>query len=188
MPKGLKDQTRRRERSTPVRDHHERGPARPSAPLRDVPPLITDYERAERLREVLQALYEVNKRVPVVVEGKRDVSALRRIGLIGDIVTLHGGKGLYEFCEDLAEHYHRVVLLMDWDEKGESLHRKVASHLKGHWEEFTPIRDIIKVLCRKDINELEGVPSLLVRLAGTEVTVGEPDEDDPFRGIIPGLV
>ncbi|MCK7512963.1 MAG: hypothetical protein MZV70_59045 [Desulfobacterales bacterium] len=92
MPKGLKDQTRRRERSTPVRDHHERGPARPSAPLRDVPPLITDYERAERLREVLQALYEVNKRVPVVVEGKRDVSALRRIGLIGDIVTLHGGR------------------------------------------------------------------------------------------------
>jgi hypothetical protein len=30
-----------------------------------------DIERAERLREVFEALYEVNKRFPVIVEGKR---------------------------------------------------------------------------------------------------------------------
>jgi len=38
----------------------------------------------------------VNKRVPVIVEGRRDTDALRKIGLVGDIITLHSGKGVYE--------------------------------------------------------------------------------------------
>ena len=50
-------------------------------------------ERAERLRIVFQALYEVNKRIPIIVEGKRDVSALRKIGMVGEIIALHGGMG-----------------------------------------------------------------------------------------------
>ena len=79
-----------------------------------------DAERASRLVEVLQALYEANKRVPVIVEGRRDADALRKIGLIGDIITLHSGKGIYEFCEDIAEQYQNMVLLTDWDDKGKS--------------------------------------------------------------------
>lgn len=135
-----------------------------------------DLERAERLRIVFQSLYEVNKMVPVIVEGKRDVSALRKIGLVGEIITLHRGNGIYEFCEDIAERFQRVVLLMDWDNKGEELYRTVASNLGGIWEEFSPFREIVKVLCQKDIKDIEGVPLLLERLAGGEVTVGE-DED-----------
>ena len=137
-------------------------------------PTTTDLERAERLREVIQALYEVNKRIPIIVEGKRDVSALRKIGFVGDIIILHGGKGLYEFCEDISEKFHRVILLMDWDEKGETLYKNLAGYLNGQWEEFSPFREIIKVLCQKDINDIEGIPTLLERLAGTDVKVTEP--------------
>lgn len=143
-----------------------------------------DLERAERLRVAFQALYEVNKRIPIIVEGRKDVSALRKIGLVGEIITLHGGRGIYEFCEDIAERYHRVILLMDWDNKGEHLYKSVSSHLGGMWEEFSPFREIIKVLCQKDIKDIEGVPLLLERLAGTEVTVGEPEESEGFRGDI----
>jgi 5S rRNA maturation endonuclease (ribonuclease M5) len=135
-----------------------------------------DQERAERLRIIFQALYEVNKRVPVIVEGKRDVAALRKIGLVGEIITLHRGNGIYEFCEDIAERFHRVVLLMDWDSKGEDIFKSVSSHLRGLWEEFSPFREIVKVLCQKDIKDIEGVPLLLERLAGSEVTVGETDD------------
>lgn len=144
----------------------------------------TDIERAERLRVVLQSLYEVNKRVPIVVEGRKDVKALRKVGLIGEIITLHGGKGIYEFAEDIAERYHRVLLLMDWDAKGDQLYRTVSAHLKGHWEEFAPFREVIKLLCQKDVKDIEGIPVLLERLAGAEVTVGEPEEGEGFRGDI----
>jgi 5S rRNA maturation endonuclease (ribonuclease M5) len=132
---------------------------------------MNDLERAERLMEVFNALHEINKRIPIIVEGRRDVRALRDIGLVGDIIALHAGKGLYEFCEDIAEAHNRVVLLMDWDEKGESLHRKVSEHLKGHWEEFSAFREIIKILCQKDIKDIEGIPSLLERLSGEKLTV-----------------
>ena len=135
-----------------------------------------DAERAERLREVLQTLYEVNKRVPIIVEGRRDIEALRRIGLVGDIITLHAGKGLYEFCEGIAEEFHHVILLMDWDDKGEKLFRSLAEGLKGSWEEFAPLREIIRILCQKDIKDVEGIPGLLERLTGTAVTVGEESQ------------
>lgn len=133
-------------------------------------PSADDTERAERLREVLVALYEVNKRIPVIVEGKKDAAALKKLGLVGDIITLHSGKGLYEFCEDIAEKFARVVILLDWDEKGEKLNSLVAEHLRGHWEEFSAFRGIIKILCQKDIKDVEGIPKLLGRLEGDEQT------------------
>mgnify|MGYP005838029611 CR=1 FL=1 len=127
---------------------------------------FVDIERAERLRETLDALQEVNKKVPVIVEGKRDTEALRRLGLVGKIIPLHRGNNLYEFCEEIAERYEKVVLLPDWDERGESLYRFLCSHLKGHWEEFVNFREILKILCQKDIKDIEGIPRLLRNLEG----------------------
>ena len=131
-------------------------------------PSIEDIERAGRLREVLEALYEVNKRVPVIVEGKRDASALKGLGLVGEIITLHSGKGLYDFCEDIIERFSKVVILLDWDEKGESLYRTLSENLSGHWEEFSAFRGVLKILCQKDIKDIEGIPKLLLRLEGNE--------------------
>ena len=74
-------------------------------------------ERASRLREVFEALCERNKNVPVIVEGKRDAAALRELGLEGEIITLHSGQSIYDFCEDISERFHRVIILLDWDEK-----------------------------------------------------------------------
>ncbi len=134
-----------------------------------------DIERAERLREVFEALNEVNKKFPVIVEGKRDSEALRRLGIKGEIIILHRGNNLYDFCEDVAERYERVVLLLDWDERGESLYRFLSSHLKGHWEEFSGFREIIKLLCQKDIKDIEGIPRLLRNLNGERSV-----EEDPW--------
>jgi len=162
----------RRKTSSKVKGHKELC-FRHADLSRDIAVYSIDAERAERLREVLQTLYEVNKRTPVIVEGRRDADALRKIGLVGDVITLHAGKGLYEFCEGIAEEFHHVILLMDWDDKGEKLFRVLAKDLKGLWEEFAPLREIIRVLCQKDIKDIEGIPGLLERLVGTAVKVGE---------------
>jgi 5S rRNA maturation endonuclease (ribonuclease M5) len=137
---------------------------------------MNDIQRAERLKEVLEALYEVNKRIPIIVEGKRDVRALRKIGLVGDIIALHSGKGLYEFCDDISERFHKMILLIDWDEKGEDLYKKLSDNLRGLWEEFSAFREIIKILCQKDIKDIEGIPALLERLTGEEVKISSDRE------------
>jgi 5S rRNA maturation endonuclease (ribonuclease M5) len=127
-----------------------------------------DALRAERLREVLEALHEANKSVPVLVEGRRDASALRRLGLVGEIITLHRGKGIYEFCQHMDAHHDRVILLLDWDREGEGFFRRLGRNLSGHWEEFAGFREALKALCQKDIKDVEGIPALLRRLEGEE--------------------
>jgi 5S rRNA maturation endonuclease (ribonuclease M5) len=129
-------------------------------------PTPEDLARAERLREVIEALGEVNKRFPVIVEGKKDAQALRKLGLVGEIISLHGGKGLYDFSEELSERFSKVVLLLDWDAKGEDLFRALTNNLHGHWEEFSAIRELLRMLCQKDIKDVESIPSLLLRLEG----------------------
>jgi 5S rRNA maturation endonuclease (ribonuclease M5) len=131
-------------------------------------PSAVDIDRAERLREVIEYLQEINKRVPVIVEGKKDASALRSLGLTGDIITLHNGSGLYDFCDNIAERFHRVILLLDWDRKGEDLNRALSKHLRGHWEEYSSFRELFRVLCQKEIKDIEGIPTLLRRLEGNE--------------------
>lgn len=131
-------------------------------------PSIPDAERSARLREVFEYLQELNKRIPIIVEGKRDASALRNLGLMGDIITLHNGQNIYDFCDDIARRYDRVIMLIDWDRKGDDLFRTLAHNLKGHWEEFASFRELLKILCQKEIKDIEGIPTLLRRLEGDE--------------------
>ncbi len=131
-------------------------------------PTTADIERAERLREILMDLQEINEIIPVIVEGKKDASALRKLGLQGEIITLHNGKSLYDFCVEILDRFSRVIILVDWDRKGENLNKTLSAHLEGHWEEFAHFREIIKLLCQKDINDVEGIPKLLKRLEGNE--------------------
>ncbi|MCX7913214.1 MAG: toprim domain-containing protein [Thermodesulfovibrionales bacterium] len=136
---------------------------------------IPDIERAERLKETLLSLYEINKKVPIIVEGKRDVLALKKLGFIGEIITIHSGKNLYEFCESILQRNNKVILLLDWDKTGETLYRKLQIDLKGLWEEFAPLRDFLKILCQKDISHIEDIPSLLNRLVGIEIKLNDID-------------
>lgn len=130
-----------------------------------------DWERAEKIREVLHYLYDINKLVPIIVEGQRDKRALRSIGFDGEILTLHSGKSLYEFSENIQEKFDKVVLLIDWDQKGEEIYTKVGESLQGMWEDFASIRELLKILCQKEISEIEEIPTLFERLAGQSLDV-----------------
>lgn len=129
-------------------------------------PSINDLERAERLREIIEDLSEINKASPIIVEGKNDAIALRKLGISGEIITLHNGKNLYDFCMDITEKYDKVVILLDWDRKGDNLNKIITENLKGHWEEYSIFRELFRLLCQKEIHDIEGIPSLLKRLEG----------------------
>ncbi len=130
--------------------------------------LTDNMERASRLREIFETLCERNKDIPVIVEGKRDALALRELGLQGEILMLHGGQSIYDFCEDISEKFHRVIILLDWDEKGKSLNKALCRRLNGQWEEFSAFRELIKILCQKEIQDIEGIPKLIRRLEANE--------------------
>ena len=136
-------------------------------------PAPADAERAERLREILEMLTETNKNVPVIVEGKRDAAALKDLGITGEIITLHRGQNLYDFSEEMMSNYAKMVLLLDWDEKGDQMTRSLEDSLKGHFEEFRFFRDTVRILCQKDIKDIEAIPVLLRRLEGVSIKDAE---------------
>lgn len=135
-----------------------------------------DWERAEKIKKVLHYLYEINKFVPIIVEGKKDRKALKDMGFDGQIITLHSGKSIYEFSENIANRFDKVVLLIDWDEKGEELYSKIGDYLHGMWEDFASTREILKILCQKEISGIEQIPTLFQRIAGESLDVTKLEE------------
>ena len=61
----------------------------------------------------------------------KDVESLRNLGIEGSIVQLNVGKPLLEFCTTMFEGYEGVVILTDWDDKGNTLCRIIKQHLKS---------------------------------------------------------
>ena len=64
----------------------------------------------------------------VVVEGKRDLNALRKLGFSGKILEFHSFRGLVKFSDSVAK-YKNVILLLDGDRKGRYLTKRIIDLL-----------------------------------------------------------
>ncbi len=65
----------------------------------------------------------------VVVEGKRDVIALKKLGYSGKICEFHKFKGLAKFVDSMAFN-KRLILMLDLDRKGGYLTSRIISQLE----------------------------------------------------------
>ena len=75
------------------------------------------------------ALLNSKKDSMVVVEGKRDSAALKKLGFSGMICEFHSFKGLVKFSDSM-DSYKRLILLLDLDRKGRYLTSKIISQLE----------------------------------------------------------
>ena len=123
-------------------------------------------ETYEKLAVILADLAEANERAPLVVEGERDVKALRALGLAGEIVTLHRGVTVFHFCERLAAQHRHVVILTDWDVRGGQLARLLRDGLAANGVQYDDdLRARLAALCQKDIKAVEDLHRFAERLA-----------------------
>jgi len=81
--------------------------------------------RKNAIRELEQLMQELPGLVDiVVVEGFRDIQALRSLGYTGSIEELNrSGFNDFDLADDLVSNYTRVLLLLDFDEEGLRLNR-----------------------------------------------------------------
>ena len=76
--------------------------------------LVTEQEISELQNFVL----ELNSTEGViVVEGKRDYNALRKLGCQGKILEFHRFGGMNKFADAIAK-YEKIIVLFDRDKKG----------------------------------------------------------------------
>ena len=129
-----------------------------------------DYNRS--LEDVLKALSELieeNISTPIIVEGEKDVDALRRLGLTGKIITLNSGITLIDFCDKIAEKYDEAIILTDWDRKGGFLYHTIERNLEGRVKVITYFREVFSknVMSRT----LEGLPSWIETMSEKHRTI-----------------
>jgi 5S rRNA maturation endonuclease (ribonuclease M5) len=66
----------------------------------------------------------------IVVEGKRDVEALNRIGFNGNLTILNHFKGITDFVDNHCQIRKKIILLLDMDRTGKHLTSKLVSQLQ----------------------------------------------------------
>jgi 5S rRNA maturation endonuclease (ribonuclease M5) len=119
---------------------------------------VDDAERFEGLLEVLAALREANEERPVVVEGSRDVVSLRLLGLEGHIIPLHSGDPLFQVAESIAAQADEVILLTDWDAKGQTLFEQLRAALAANGVKVDgAFRDDIRHAIRPTLKDVESL-------------------------------
>ena len=65
----------------------------------------------------------------VIVEGKRDSAALRKIGFSGKVLEFHKFGGMINFVDSVAKH-ENLIILFDGDKKGKYLTGKTIQLLQ----------------------------------------------------------
>ncbi len=127
-----------------------------------------DMNLEERDREILETLGELRElslEMPVIVEGKKDREALRRLGVQGTLVSVHGGTTVFRLCETLAEDHDHVIILTDWDRRGGQLSRLLREGLAANdVRANTEIRARLARLCKKEVKDVEGLRRLVARI------------------------
>ncbi|HSB83937.1 MAG TPA: toprim domain-containing protein [Nitrosarchaeum sp.] len=89
--------------------------------------LVTEQEIHEIKKFVLQL--NSMKGSVVVVEGKKDTSALKKLGFSGKIVEFHKFGGIVNFA-DFVARYEKLIILFDRDRKGRYLTEKTIQLLQ----------------------------------------------------------
>jgi len=131
--------------------------------------LSTGLQRkAERLSQLLEKLItEAAKGTPIVVEGQKDVSALRQLNVEGKIVSSKtSGKSFLDILTEIEQlRVREVILLLDFDRRGVEWTHRLKQHL-----EKTKIKPNLTFwnelygLVGRDLKDVEGLPAYLETL------------------------
>ena len=103
--------------------------------------------------------------LPIVVEGKRDTIALRKLGIEEEIIEINDGKSLLSTVERISQSFgssHQFIILMDWDKTGNKLAKQLISY--GEACDLIPndkFRQALSKLTAKEISCVEELPTFV---------------------------
>jgi len=89
--------------------------------------IVTEQEIFE-LKNFIFQLNSIEDSV-VVVEGKRDSAALKKLGYTGKVIEFHKFGGMIDFADSVSK-YERLIILFDRDKKGRTLTDKTIQLLQ----------------------------------------------------------
>ena len=125
---------------------------------------------AEHISELLDRLaIESARGIPIIVEGQRDVDALQKLAIKGDIVSAKGlGKSFLDVLSEVEKRgKEEVIILMDFDRRGREWTKRLTQGFERmgikpnllFWKE-------LRSLVGKEVKDVEGLAPYLETLKG----------------------
>ena len=118
--------------------------------------LVTEQEILE-LKNFVTELNTIEKSV-VIVEGKRDSNALRKLGFTGKILEFHRFTGMIDFADSVAK-YDRLIILFDRDKKGRTLTGKTIQLLQRRTKVDLSFKRKLRIITKGKIMFIEQLVS-----------------------------
>jgi 5S rRNA maturation endonuclease (ribonuclease M5) len=118
-------------------------------------------KRLEKIKKLLERLAQQSaKGAPIVVEGKKDINSLNKLGITGDIILAKtSGKSFLDVLGEIEKKEKReVILLFDFDRRGKEWTHRMARRLEEL--KITPNLVFWKMLLGlvgRDVKDIEGL-------------------------------
>jgi 5S rRNA maturation endonuclease (ribonuclease M5) len=130
-----------------------------------------DYKKLlEDLEKIILELREENKNIPIIVEGDKDIDALRKLDINGTIISVNIGASLIDFCDKVADSYRDIIILTDWDRKGGYLAHTIGRNLEGRVKCNNSYREFFAKYTM--IKTVEGLPSWIKTISDKTKELG----------------
>ena len=129
-------------------------------------------EIVEKIERTLEKIREIaSEGIPILVEGKKDEEVLRILGVEGRIIKV-SQQSLNTLIDQLYG-CRRVLILTDFDEKGEKIAKTLSSLLEI--EGTIPLHEMrneLKHALAGQVSCIEGIRKTLLRLNRRDLTFG----------------
>ena len=122
---------------------------------------VSKEKRALHFQKIWDELKSLS--CPIVVEGKRDTRALRKLGIDGEIIEINDGKSVLSTVERISRLFGRsseFIILMDWDKTGNKLAKQLISY--GESCDLIPndkLRNLLSKITANEISCVEELPT-----------------------------
>ncbi|MDA0525104.1 toprim domain-containing protein [Methanococcoides alaskense] len=127
---------------------------------------FSDYQwRLKSIELILAELIESSNNGDIILaEGKRDIISLKKLGINGSI-ELVTQSPLTEISERVASEKKRVIVLTDWDRRGNILAAKLSEDLVYLGADVDmQLRDKLSSLVKKEIKDVESLYTYVIKL------------------------
>jgi 5S rRNA maturation endonuclease (ribonuclease M5) len=123
--------------------------------------LVNLEKRIESIYEVLDKLLaEAIKGIPIIVEGRKDVESLRKLGIEGDIIMAKSsGKTSSDVIREIEnKHKQEVIVLLDFDRRGRELTKRLVNQFeRGKIKSYLSFWKNLQLLVGRDVKDIEGL-------------------------------
>lgn len=109
----------------------------------------------QEIRDLKNLITNLNERKGVViVEGKRDAKALKKLGYRGRILEFHKFGGLVRFT-DCAAEFDEIIMMLDADRKGRYLTSRILRLLERRTRINITVKHKLMVITKGRIRFIE---------------------------------